>query len=133
MISKYRGKRESGGWVYGSLVVELNHDGVINYIVEFGEKIVEGGKITLIRVISETVGRYTGIDDMNGKEIYKGDVVRRINHYGVSDKIYQIIYNNGSFWAQKCGGEERCFEIAQTWIKIGNIYDNPELLEANNG
>ena len=82
------------------------------------------------------VMQYTGLKDKNGKEIYEGDVVESFtipNGYicrGV------VIFENGSFLMDvknapfaesgfKADFDERICE----YTVLGNIYENPELLE----
>jgi len=77
------------------------------------------------KVDKDTVGQYTGLHDKNGKEIYEGDIVKYENMTG------KIMFFNGSFIMSN-------FEETEEWelgvineeLEImGNIYDNPELLE----
>ena len=66
----------------------------------------------------------TGLKDKNGKLIYEGDILNYSCLAGYSD-IYTCTFNNGSFLI---GG----LLISNTHLKsevIGNIYENPELLE----
>ena len=70
----------------------------------------------------------TGLKDKNGKLIYEGDILNYSCLPGYSD-IYTCTFNNGSFLI---GG----LLISNTHLKsevIGNIYENPELLEVSNG
>lgn len=79
---------------------------------------------------------YTGLKDKNGKVIFEGDLVK--GHW--SPVILQVIYQAPSFVMKqrtKSGtlSKSWCtFDIApsdnQLYEVIGNIYENPELLEA---
>lgn len=81
--------------------------------------------------------QYTGMTDKNGKEIYEGDIVeawsegikargkikRRIDGLWLMYPAWQ----NGTTWSlapDKDGGT--------TVLVIGNIYENPELMEVSN-
>ena len=77
--------------------------------------------------------QYTGLKDKNGKEIYIGDIVEAwsegFKHIGEVrkrvDGLYIIYpaYHNG-FWGLKPN------DAGETTVEvIGNIYENPELLE----
>lgn len=84
-------------------------------------------------VDGNSVGRYTGLKDKNGKEIYEGDILWVTDDDGCTGQIdtgvgevefleglWYICGNvqNGLFDINKC----RLIEV------IGNIYENPDLL-----
>lgn len=105
--------------------------------------IQNGGMCNVCRkfpVMKETVGQFTGLTDKNGKKIFEGDIVK-CDGEGVFDGILGcVVYNDGYFLVDYikpvCDGfngiaiglliDENnicCVEV------IGNIHDNPELLE----
>ena len=74
--------------------------------------------------------QYTGLKDKNNKEIYEGDIL--FESFG--ERYYRVIFENGSFRAEFKGDfEEYSFDlidvVAQGCEVIGNIYENPELME----
>lgn len=75
------------------------------------------------------VMQYTGLKDKNGKEIYEGDIVeiggKNYHIEWQKDKWYPGNYNNGDYYR---GGDMDDYEWKKVEI-IGNIYENPELLE----
>ena len=68
--------------------------------------------------------QFTGLKDKKGKEIYEGDVLEN----GFKDSKYKIIFEDGKFVADQLEGFG-IFDIEDEWEVIGNIYENPELLE----
>ncbi|MBQ5903828.1 MAG: hypothetical protein IIW89_05790 [Alistipes sp.] len=124
---KFRGKRvDNGEWVYGDL---LRIHGVL-YI--YPDPAPNGWND--YEVIPDTVGQFTGLHDVYGKEIYEGDVVDFVaydafgNERGNEQGVVRF-----TFCAYQIGGydmydvllNDDCAEV------IGNIHDNPELLKSN--
>lgn len=68
--------------------------------------------------------QFTGLKDKNGKEIYEMDVV--IQEKGTPyENIFLVEYGHGQF---KINQNTNIFQTTEV---IGNIYENPKLLENN--
>lgn len=143
----FRGKTEQDEWVYGSFIpdgfesVLGVQDYAIGYIKTYGQlnglKLVKG---VMVEVDRETVGQYTGLTDKNGNKIFEGDIVEEKSW--LSWRRYFIKFYDGAFCHTKlkndamplCDSEfgyaldGECYELEV----IGNIHDNPELLEVEN-
>jgi len=86
-------------------------------------------------IAEDTLGQYTGLKDKNGIEIYEGDVVSLVD---CEPSMYKIVWweNNFKYGVEYIGSdktnwrEENLEEFSSELIEvIGNIYENPELLE----
>lgn len=126
---KFRGKRADGiSWVYGDLRQENSGNKVIMTNLstwgDNGDNIDPYGEDVTIN--PDTIGQYTGLQDKNGKEIFEGDIIRNESCKGV------VVYKNGAFCLElgKSCGYVWLFCL-DSLLDIGNIYDNPELLEDN--
>jgi uncharacterized phage protein (TIGR01671 family) len=80
------------------------------------------------------VMEFTGHKDKNGKEIWEGDIVKYC-HYTDCDtnklrvwKIAKIVWGNFRFKLEPPTAMEALY-ISKMYEVIGNIYENPELME----
>jgi uncharacterized phage protein (TIGR01671 family) len=150
---KFRGKRlDNGEWVYGAFVPDAletpdNDLTTWGFIRRFNRDI---GKMETIEVARESVGQYTGLCDKNGKEIYEGDILR-FDDTGEEGYEYKegfdfinmavVIWHAGRFeldnFASTNSGvldemnhcqEDFIFVFSGAEV-IGNIYENPDLIE----
>lgn len=152
----FRGKRTSypyEGWAEGSLlcvdghcmILEKENDdnGYCYPYINAEDGIVDGGLTT---VDPETVGQYTGLTDKNGTKIFEGDIlaikffpayVERVWWDGPPDAIAKVFWDLNAFALYANGKLDKRYadfcdiNYHETEI-IGNIHDNPELLEGEN-
>ena len=72
----------------------------------------------------------TGLEDKNGKEIFEGDIVKMSKDVSVDTTYYEVVRRRGGAYSLE-SKQHGC----DLWIRhtdceiIGNIYENPELLE----
>lgn len=127
----FRGKRiDNGEWVYGQYAYLLNAR------TEDGEPIkhmIVDGTPFGQTVDPSTVGQYTGLTDKNGKKIFEGDVME-FDAYGFHYKGV-VSFADGNFGVM-CNRPtaspflDNAIEQHDA-IFVGNIHDNPELLEGD--
>lgn len=139
----FRGKRvDNGEWVYGDLLTPTD----IMDVWEISENTGMGDRY---EIDPETVGQYTGLKDRNGNKIFEGDILRGYQYPYLSGDNFnyyaEVIYfdNCSAFGTYTfknpnlnvvrgiSAGNTALMEDweSENWEVIGNIYDNPELLE----
>lgn len=123
----FRGKTiKDGKWVYG---VPMQH--------VFGDfQILSGrvGAMCIDTVVSETIGQYTGLHDMDGNKIFEGDIIEGKCSKNRKQR-FRVWWHTSlcCFIAGELGQTRPGFNPGTmvNYEVIGNVYDNPELLEEN--
>ena len=146
MRYKFRGKEiDTGKWVYGGLFKEPAPPQCFEKTLEDKYWIVYPNpkympdwnlpyQMVRTDVDKDTIGQYTGLKDKNRKEIYEGDIVSfnlKSDSEGQPNITGYIEYQT-TFSGYRIMSLKGIFALDYN-IKdievIGNIYDNPELLE----
>ena len=130
---RFRGKiKYTQRWIDGYLWQGCNEA----YYIKTEEKGEFGSDLKDFEVFPDTVSQFTGLVDRNGKEIYEGDIIEDKNGIGVI-MWFQTAWGVASY-AHGYNGVKSytavdsfyCNEVKE-WAVIGNIHDNPELLNEN--
>lgn len=144
----FRGKSiqypNEGKWIYGYYV--HNRYPLVDHMEHrIFTGLPDGPRMQCIDVDPSTIGQYTGLKDRKGVRIFEGDIIK--THYANTPKadfIEQVVFHNGRFcgmyerdkmkmWATLPDGIKHLpmdKSVYMEWCEIvGNIHDNPELLE----
>lgn len=131
----FRGKRLCNNkWMFGSLFCWNDGDCFI---------VCDGIHHNHYKVDPETVGQFTGLTDKNGKKVFEGDIVHVLGNQQVEDwknvnYIGSVAFLDAGFCVIDGTIEDHAFRRYQLprldfdLKVIGNIHDNPELLEVEN-
>jgi uncharacterized phage protein (TIGR01671 family) len=133
----FRGKRtDNHEWVEGfvsrhTICAETTY---LATVIEIPiKKFYEDGSY---EVDESTVGQFTGLLDNSGKKIFSGDILRNVKTgktgfvvwHGTMAGFILIKLPRASHASFEWGELFRAFDSS---VVIGNVHDNPELLEAS--
>lgn len=131
----FRGKRiDTGEWIMGSPFIAQDCCKMIvavavhpDFVDEGNVYYSEGAPVDI-----ETVGQYTGMVDIGGKRIFEGDIMKTAVS-GLTQHTGVVKFSDGAFGLKCTDGAAffLCF-VAGSCTVIGNIHNNPELMEVTN-
>lgn len=144
----FRGKRtDNGEWVYGYYTKAkyyLNGEEMHIIFAPDVEAFPHCEFTEYEEVDPETVSQFTGLYDNHGTKIFEGDIVRLTDEHNEMEWTAVVVFGNpnGDYnwgWQLKAIGEFDGNKDILLWVDmaesgayceiIGNIYDNPELME----
>ena len=126
---RMNGEKVKSNWVYGGIFPN-NRGGDFSIIYQ------QEPTIEKFTVYSDTVEQYTGLTDKNGTKIFEGDIL------GFTDSDnektpYLVFWDEcSSAWHIAENGDRKIWDDFvdfdnERFEVIGNIHDNPELLEVS--
>lgn len=129
----FRGKRkDTGEWIYGDFVGgDMICDNLEDTENATGTYYGQTPYVGFTNVVRETVGQFTGMADKNSKKIFEGDILIHAKKYR-----YKVFWCNDRKGFYVRGIDFSDYDYignfyTHTIEVIGNIHDNPELLEVN--
>lgn len=123
----FRGKcKKTGKWLEGDYDHFYSLDGIFPMINIWGDE--------SINAIPDSIGEYSGICDDFGVKIFEGDIVAGALWWFEKPKNGVVVFREGSFGLLWHRGKVEQFSAFtsicnMSYKVIGNIHDNPELLE----
>lgn len=131
----FKGKRvDNEEWIYGYLFNILDMAFILSGVCV----VSDGSEPTpnMYQVIPSTIGQFTGLIDKNSIKIFEGDILHE--PYRKTKNVI-VTYKDGNFhlvpvgiYSASSSGELSFCKQNIDYFKykiIGNIHDNPELLE----
>ena len=127
-------RKENGEWVDGYYRADTDLD--IHFICGWNYYLSENGlerEPFEYEIDPDTLCQYTGLTDKNGKKIWENDICEMV--YNGLVYVYVVVWDKTELDFKGTNGKEnygRNFEYlgcCEEIEVIGNIFDNPELLE----
>ena len=125
---KFRGRDMSGHWVYGLLTKKKIRN---SNKLQFAIATEDCSMGNTIPVIESTIGEFTGFKDVDGKEIFEGDIFTMTHGYP-KNTTFVVKYCGTASLTTPNNANYRSYTVdhfKNDCKVIGNIHDNPELLE----
>lgn len=131
-------RKDNGEWIEGYYVYCRKRHyilQVLNKAIGFDEREYEW-----VEVDPDTICQYTGLTDKNGKKIWENDILKCKKYIGGNfvDYCIEVGYvemKHGAFGLHRIKNDAY-YRPFKDWLEdyeyevVGNIFDNPELLEA---
>ncbi|WP_025194022.1 YopX family protein [Enterococcus faecalis] len=135
MIPKFRAWDKNTNDMVDVKTIDLEKDGSIGCIVDYNGINLDVSACVLMQS--------TGLKDKNGDEIFEGDILKiiEVTNEGISEYITDVIWEDCSFVFKSEGvdyydtflgafsGDPNTTYPLFELLVIGNVWDNPELLE----
>lgn len=127
-------RKDNGEWVEGYYRADTDLD--IHFICGWNYYLSENGlerEPFEYEIAPDTLCQYTGLTDKNGKKIWENDICEMV--YNGVVYVYVVVWDKTELDFKGTNGKEnygRNFEYlgcCEEIEVIGNIFDNPELLE----
>lgn len=119
------GQKLPGHWVYGGVLQCVGSHSIIYGCENVNDP---GENLDKWCVHTDTLCQYTGMKDKNGRRIFEGDICK------VGNLIYKVVFEYSCWWFKILSNKVYCCPAFNSHCGeyceiIGNIHDNPELLE----
>lgn len=127
----FKAKRKDGGkWVEGYYEKRFDVDGSEQHFIFLSKSYTVW---EYAEIAQDTLCQYTGLTDKNGKKIWENDICEMV--YNGVVYVYVVVWDKTELDFKGTNGKEnygRNFEYlgcCEEIEVIGNIFDNPELME----
>lgn len=140
----FRGKNERGSWEYGFYVKSEYYEGGISHLIIDADNVhYDNNDFALVEYINpDTLCEYTGLTDKSGSKVFEGDIfkldkenITGVVRYGRYSNTFNDDPNKThiGFYVEWNDRMELLRKDLGFWCKrrevVGNIFDNPEIVE----